>query len=364
MNSDQGPSAKFNASDSDQSASQQPRWPWTTKEHRDFHFDRGACVFTREALFSRGHCCDSGCRNCPYRNPKTSHRRVHVLVPSWTETLLFAGAQVVGRTRYCIHPRDLVSSIPSHGGTKTLQTESSTSSLVRPGDLVILDRDENPKAYLESFQSLGAEVLATHVRNLEDLHRELGLLGEVFSKANELEPAQCFNHLRHRAESLMRLKPSGRLPILQSIGQEWSAEHDTALVIWQQKTSPEATDESSLGDAPQSESPRSLMLASPQVFLGDVFSRLTGRRLWCPPEAPSQNQLGEPFLNPYPQVPSLPQGMQVLLVTEPFPFWRNFENWAGHFMSHGARGVYLVDGEAMSWFGLRSLRLLEALLEG
>lgn len=383
MKSDQDPTSDSNSSDLDQDHLQQPRWPWTTKENRDFKFDRGACVFTREALISRGHCCHSGCRHCPYRDPKKSKRRVHSLVPSWTETLLLAQAQVVGRTRYCIHPRDLVSSIPSHGGTKTLQAEHPSASLVRPGDLVILDRDENPKAFLESFQARGAEVLATHVRNLEDLHRELGKLAENFLHAQDHEVAQALNGLRVRTRQVMQLKPSHRLPILRSLGGKWSQDSEssaTALVIWQQGKLPKAKGASDLDDSLQSEKPHSpsnsppnlWMLASSEVFLGDLFWRLTGQKLWSPPEADRRKPNDNSKLTSsadtnsqvaYPQVSGFPRGTQILLMTEPYPFWRNFESWAQLLLDQGARGVHLVDGEAMSWFGIRSLRALEDLLE-
>ena len=48
----------------------------------------------------------------------TWRMRVVSLVPSWTETLIEAGVDVVGRTRFCLHPRDRVKSIPAVGGTK------------------------------------------------------------------------------------------------------------------------------------------------------------------------------------------------------------------------------------------------------
>jgi hypothetical protein len=99
------------------------------------------------------------------------------------------------------------------------------------------------------------------------------------------------------------------------------------------------------------------MIASPQVFLGDVFRRLTGTSLWIP-------ELGSdpPEASIYPRTSQFPQGLQILLITEPFPFWRKFDVWGRDLLSQGARGVHLVDGEAMSWFGVRSLRLLEDLL--
>ncbi|MBM7456943.1 hypothetical protein HNR62_002845 [Oceanisphaera litoralis] len=34
--------------------------------------------------------------------------RVVFMVPSWTETLIECGVNVVGRTRYCVHPADRV----------------------------------------------------------------------------------------------------------------------------------------------------------------------------------------------------------------------------------------------------------------
>ena len=40
-------------------------------EGRDYMVDRlGRYVFTAGYLLSRGNCCGSGCRNCPYAGPK------------------------------------------------------------------------------------------------------------------------------------------------------------------------------------------------------------------------------------------------------------------------------------------------------
>jgi hypothetical protein len=37
------------------------------REGLDYTLDeRGRFVFTRDYLMRRGHCCESGCRNCPY----------------------------------------------------------------------------------------------------------------------------------------------------------------------------------------------------------------------------------------------------------------------------------------------------------
>ena len=95
-----------------------------------------------------------------------SNLRVISMVPSWTETLLYAGIQVVGRTRYCIHPADKVAQIPIVGGTKDIKWD-----LVQDlqADLVLLDREENP---LEMAESSPIPFLATHVSSLRELARE------------------------------------------------------------------------------------------------------------------------------------------------------------------------------------------------
>ncbi|MDX6765740.1 MAG: DUF5522 domain-containing protein [Candidatus Methylacidiphilales bacterium] len=33
----------------------------------DFYLENGLVVFTAAYLLKRGHCCESGCRHCPYQ---------------------------------------------------------------------------------------------------------------------------------------------------------------------------------------------------------------------------------------------------------------------------------------------------------
>ena len=95
------------------------------------------------------------------------------MVPSWTETLIEAGADVVGRSRFCIHPMDRVKGIPAIGGTKDWDTQKLAS--LAP-DRIILDREENT---LQMAEVAGRPMLATHVRSVRDLPAELRRLGEA-----------------------------------------------------------------------------------------------------------------------------------------------------------------------------------------
>jgi len=79
-------------------------------EGRDYIIEDGYTVFIASFLTARGHCCGNGCHNCPYRFP--NDKKVISLVPSWTDTLVRCGVDVIGRTRFCVHPAGQVRSIP------------------------------------------------------------------------------------------------------------------------------------------------------------------------------------------------------------------------------------------------------------
>lgn len=53
--------------------------------------------------------------------------RIISLVPSQTELLIDLGLaeNIVGRTKFCIHPKDKVANIPKIGGTKTPSIEKN-----------------------------------------------------------------------------------------------------------------------------------------------------------------------------------------------------------------------------------------------
>ena len=47
----------------------QPSQRQPLQEGVDYTIENGQWVFTAAYLLRRGHCCDSGCRNCPYKGP-------------------------------------------------------------------------------------------------------------------------------------------------------------------------------------------------------------------------------------------------------------------------------------------------------
>jgi ABC-type Fe3+-hydroxamate transport system substrate-binding protein len=104
-------------------------------------------------------------------------QRIVSLVPSVTELLVQWGfaARLVGRTRYCIEPRWIRNTVPTVGGTKDPDLDRIRD--LAP-DLVILERDENPKAVAEALTALGIPWLALEIRTVQDCAQGLRLLGD------------------------------------------------------------------------------------------------------------------------------------------------------------------------------------------
>lgn len=47
----------------------------------DYYMEAGRLVFTAEYHLKRGHCCNSGCRHCPYRGDSEIPHTLRLIVP-------------------------------------------------------------------------------------------------------------------------------------------------------------------------------------------------------------------------------------------------------------------------------------------
>ena len=113
----------------------------------------------------------------PVPNPgQGTPQRIISLVPSVTELLVQWGlaARLVGRTRFCIEPRWIRNTVPTVGGTK--DPDLGRIRDLAP-DLVILERDENPKEAAEALTILGIPWLALEIRTVKDCAGALRILG-------------------------------------------------------------------------------------------------------------------------------------------------------------------------------------------
>lgn len=105
-------------------------------------------------------------------------QRIVSLVPSVTELLVAWGlaTRIVGRTRYCIAPKWIRMAIPAVGGTKDPDLDAIQA--LAP-DLVILEKDENPKEVADALTARGIPWLALEVGSVRDCLVALKSLGET-----------------------------------------------------------------------------------------------------------------------------------------------------------------------------------------
>jgi len=111
--------------------------------------------------------------------------RVISLVPSLTELLIDLGVNVVGRTRFCIHPKGKIEDIDIVGGTKNPNIEKIEK--LKP-DLVVGNSEENRKEDVESITRF-SRVEVTEVADISDALEtifHLGALTGTHLKASEM----------------------------------------------------------------------------------------------------------------------------------------------------------------------------------
>jgi ABC-type Fe3+-hydroxamate transport system substrate-binding protein len=227
--------------------------------------------------------------------------RIISLVPSQTEFLYALGldAEVVGITRFCVHPKSWFRSKARIGGTKQLHIDQI---LALQPDLIIANKEENTE---EQVLALASElpVWVSDVASLDDALQMMLCIGEI----------------------------TGRLPkaqeICTAIGSAFAALQPAALLktaylIWQ--------------------SP--YMTVGGDTFIHDMLGR-------CGLINVFRDNLR------YPQI-SLEQlrdsGIELLLLSsEPYPFKTSDMALLQEILP-GVR-IMLVDGEYFSWYGSRLL---------
>lgn len=239
-------------------------------------------------------------------------QRIVSLCPSQTETLLALGLsrEVVGRTRYCIHPATQVSAITEVGGTKQLRLDAIRA--LQP-DVVIAEKEENRR---EDVTALEAEwpVYVTDVRGFDSALRMIRGLGRVCSRTQEGESLAA--RIEQRWQQLRPLNPPLRV----------------AYLIWR-KPWMAAGGDTYIND----------VLA--HCGLDNVFAGHAGR---YPETTPEEIQALAPDV--------------VLLSSEPYPFKdEHLREFASCLPPGNQSKVLLVDGEAFSWYGARMLPAADVL---
>lgn len=221
--------------------------------------------------------------------------RIVSLVPSQTELLHYLGLEneVIGITKFCVHPESWFRSKERVGGTKSIDIEKVRR--LKP-DLIIGNKEENEQSDIEALLEI-APVWMSDIFDLTDALEMIVSVGEITGKLNE--SADLVTQIKNRFESL------------NSVAKETTV----LYFIWNEP----------------------MMLAGKNTFIDAMLQQcgltnLAGNERY--PEATG---------NENPDV--------IFLSSEPFPFT---ERYKSEFQQpYPNSKIILVDGEFFSWYGSR-----------
>ena len=110
-------------------------------------------------------------------------QKIISLVPSQTELLSYfdLDKEVIGITKFCVHPKQWFTAKTKVGGTKSLNIELIKK--LQP-DLIIANKEENVKEQIEELANK-FNVWVTDVNNLEDALLMIEDIGHITHKSNE-----------------------------------------------------------------------------------------------------------------------------------------------------------------------------------
>ena len=233
--------------------------------------------------------------------------RIVSLVPSQTELLVDLGLRdnIVGVTKFCVHPNKLRKEKTIVGGTKNVHFEKVKA--LNP-DIVICNKEENTEEIVIELEKI-APVWVSDISNISECIEMINRLGEVFQVAQSA--------LEISSKILSELKAfrafSEKLPIKKVV-----------YLIWKDP----------------------YMAAGRDTFINELLELNRFENLFT-----DENSR-------YPEVREelLRQAETILLSTEPFPFKQKH---VSEFQKEFKAEVKLVDGEFFSWYGSRMTKAFE-----
>jgi ABC-type Fe3+-hydroxamate transport system substrate-binding protein len=227
-------------------------------------------------------------------------KRIVTLVPSQTELLHYFGLEkeVVGITKFCIHPDSWFKSKTRIGGTKQLKIDQIIGLNL---DLVIGNKEENTQEDILALEKNGIPVWMSDINSFDEALEMIEQVGLICGKE--------FEAIKLSAEITQRFKE------ISSIGKGRSV----LYFIW---------------DEPS-------FVVGKNTFIDSMIEKI-GFVNACD-------------LNRYPNLSDLPKPNPdlIFLSSEPFPFnEQHIEKYQKLFPNSK---IIFVDGEMFSWYGSRML---------
>ncbi|WP_448103675.1 ABC transporter substrate-binding protein [Pedobacter panaciterrae] len=240
-------------------------------------------------------------------------KRIVSLVPSQTELLLELGLdqEIIGLTKFCIHPIEKFAERTKIGGTKKLNIQ-----LIRDlnPDLIIGNKEENEQSQIEELME-DYPVWMSDIYTLEDAKKTIAQIGELVDRQPE---ASYLNHLI-----------SAGFNDLQTLAVQNGINKKVAYLIWK----------------------KPYMLAGRDTFIDNILA-LNGLS-----NVIKEKRYPEIKLNELAKLkPDL-----IFLSSEPYPFKEAHLEEIRAVVPEAK--VMLVDGEMFSWYGSRLVKAVQYLFQ-
>lgn len=235
-------------------------------------------------------------------------KRIISLVPSQTELLYDLGLrdEVVGITKFCVHPNKWLTTKTHIGGTKKIDFEIIKQ--LNP-DLIIGNKEENDKEQIEELMK-HYNVWMSDIYTLKDALNMIVQVGTLVGKEEDAI------HLKLKTESAFN--PS------QPPQRGGESTHKVAYFIWR----------------------KPFMVAGNNTFINDMLARCSFVNVFA-----TKDFTRYPEINSQQIAKANPQ--LILLSSEPYPFKeKHIQEF--QIICPNAK-IMIVDGEMFSWYGSRLL---------
>ncbi len=236
--------------------------------------------------------------SCPYLRSM----KIISTVPSQTELLADLGLdkEVLGITKFCVHPEDWFKNKIRVGGTKNLDLKKIDA--LNPS-LILANKEENTKEEILELKKK-YKVVVTNIKTVDDNYNLIRQIGKLTNR--EIEAAMLSNRFKSAVSSIKS-----------------SQKASVAYVIWQNP----------------------YMVAGGDTFINNMLELCGFENVFNQenryPETTIENLR---HLNPE----------YVFLSSEPYPFKEKHLKEIESLLPNSK--IMLVDGEAFSWYGTRIIK--------
>jgi len=251
---------------------------------------------------------DQMCRKVVIQSPPT---RIISIVPSQTELLYNLGLneQVIGITKFCVHPSTWYENKIRVGGTKTLNFDKIAQLCP---DLIIANKEENSQKEIEQLQ----ELYPVWISNINTLNDALCMIKDI----------GIITHRSIEAEKLIE-KIKAEFSLFNNLKSK--SIKKVAYFIWE----------------------KPMMVVGANTFINEMLKACNFKNVFENNDFLEKDK----FSFRYPEISDFElqqaQPELILLSSEPFPFNEKHINKFQSICPNAT--IKIVDGEMFSWYGSR-----------